>query len=225
VGNWLRRIVGKKPPTPPRKVSLRDGYAAWAQSYDEPRSALQQIEEGVVAELLPDLRGQRALDVGSGKGRIARLLLARGASQVVAMDASVAMLHAAPGSAALRVAADARALPLRPALFDVATCCLMLGHLPDPEYAIAELANGLVRNSTFVVSLFHPDAARRGWKRTFRDALTGELLEVEHHIRDVQDYVAAIEAFGFRVDAEREPEHEGVRVVYALRAVRRDDSR
>ena len=73
-----------------------DPYAAWAPSYP-PRAhnALMHVEEKAVTGLLPDVSGCTVLDAGSGTGRYVRLLNDRGATRVVGVDSSMAMLRRA----------------------------------------------------------------------------------------------------------------------------------
>jgi malonyl-CoA O-methyltransferase len=159
------------------------GYALWAPTYAA-ETAVSALEESVVASLELPLHGSRVLDVGCGIAR--RLAGARhaGASMVLGLDLTPAMLARASGEPLL-AAADVRALPVASGAFDVVWCRLVLGHVAELAAAYAELARVCAPGGIVLVTDFHPAAAAAGHRRTFRDA-TGELHELEHHAHDVQ---------------------------------------
>lgn len=72
---------------------------------------------------------------------------------------------------------DALHAPFRDACADVLISTLALGHLRPVEAAMAELARLAAPGATVIVTDFHPDALRRGWKRTFHSA--GETVEMD----------------------------------------------
>ncbi len=81
---------------------------------------------GLVASLGP-LPGRRILDLGCGKGRFARVLIARGA-RVVGLDVSASMLTAASARHD-RVLGSARRLPFGLSSFDAAIAVEVFEHL------------------------------------------------------------------------------------------------
>ncbi len=188
-------------------ISAREGYRLWAPTY-EAETAVSFLEDRLVAMLSPPVAGARLLDAGCGTAR--RLRAARGASLRVGVDLVPEILAAGPRAGgpdnasdglperSLSLAAgDVRALPLPTAAFDLVWCRLALGHLPDLAAAYAELGRVCRRGGAVLVSDFHPAAARAGHRRTFRDA-GGELRELEHHIHEGVDHVAA--ALAARLD-------------------------
>src|SRR4051794_32852514 len=50
-------------------ITVSEGYALWAQSYDEPGNALVEMEGPVVREIVDGLRVGVALDAACGTGR------------------------------------------------------------------------------------------------------------------------------------------------------------
>jgi malonyl-CoA O-methyltransferase len=168
------------------------GYALWAPTYAA-ETAVSALEASVVASLDVPLRGKRVLDVGCGIAR--RLGAAReaGASVALGIDLTPAMLAQARDEPLL-AAADARALPVADAAFDVVWCRLVLGHLRALEPAYRELARVCAPGGVVLVTDFHPAAATAGHRRTFRDA-GGELHELENHVHRVLAHrVAAVRA-------------------------------
>ena len=92
-----------------------------------------------------DWRGERVLDVGTGKGRFAIPFACEGA-EVIAMDISGEMLVEArqraqqAGVVPLFVQGDAESLPFPKGSFDVVSCMEALMHVPHPQRAVAEVA-------------------------------------------------------------------------------------
>ena len=186
-------------PLPPR-----DAYRLWAPSY-EAETAISFVDDRLVAALTPPLHGLRLLDAGCGTGR--RLRTVDGAALAAGADLTWEMLAAGASadgkSGALLAAADVRALPFASAGFDVVWCRLVVGHLPDPVPAYAELGRVCAPGGTVVVTDFHPDAARAGHTRAFR-APDGRVHDVEHHVHTVEDHVAAASAAGLELAEHRD---------------------
>ena len=105
--------------------------------YDHQQPRLDPVGETIRA--LGDLAGRLVADVGCGNGAYHAALDRAGAS-VIAVDLSDGMLRSLAAQPLGRVAADAQALPLAAASVDVALAMHMLYHVPDPPWAVAELA-------------------------------------------------------------------------------------
>jgi malonyl-CoA O-methyltransferase len=124
---------------------------------------------------MESLSPRRALDVGCGTGRWSAHLPAIG------IDASLAMLAVAArkGLQGRLALADATALPIASESVDVVLCALTFGHIPDQAAAMREFARVLEPGGTLILTDFHPEAAARGWRRTFQR--NGQTYEIENH--------------------------------------------
>jgi malonyl-CoA O-methyltransferase len=189
-----------------RRTSVRDGYDRWAPEYDDADPSTV-LDEPVVRDLCGPLAGVRALDLGCGTGRYARLLAAGGTASVVGLDLSAGMLlrAARQGPAGARwVLGDANALPFRAASFDVVVSGLVLDHLPRLEPCFREVARVLRPGGRAVLVGVHPALQRRrGAAVTFRAG--GEVLWMRGHVHSPARVRAALAAAGLDVVAEREP--------------------
>ena len=150
-------------------VTALEAYEAWADTYaPEPHNPLMAAEQRTMLGLLPDVAGRRVLDLACGTGRYARLAAAAHASLVVALDLSPSMLRRA-AIAGPRVQASMDRLPFAAATFDVVISGLALGHAPELDRWMSEVARVLAPGGTLLYSDFHPAASQRGLRRTFRD--------------------------------------------------------
>ncbi len=160
---------------------VREMYDRWAGAYDpRPHNPLMLAEQQAMQARLPALRGQCVLDLACGTGRYSALAAAAGARAIVAADFSMAMLSRV--TAGFRVRAELTRLPFRDSIFDTVICGLALGHARDLEVSLREIARVLRPGGALVYSDFHPEAARRGLRRGFRDARgTHQELPVDGH--------------------------------------------
>ena len=184
-------------------LSGRKAYELWAETYPPvAHNPLMRVEQEMVEPLLAQIRARRALDVGTGSGRYVPLLRATGASVVLGLDFSLAMLRR--GSASGRVCGDACRLPFRRGAFDLINASLMAGDIADIGVWTREMARALTTGGHLVYSDFHPSWALRGWSRTFRSA-DGELHDVSFNPHSIDDHLSALEQAGLRVRTIREP--------------------
>jgi malonyl-CoA O-methyltransferase len=184
-------------------LSPRVAYELWADNYPAvAHNPLMRIEQDIVEQLLVQIRGSSALDVGSGSGRYLPILADAGADPVVALDFSLPMLTR--GTGRHRVCADACRLPFRRSAFDLINASLMVGDIADLAAWSREMARVLSTGGHLVYSDFHPSWAQRGWSRTFRGS-DGAQYDVSYHPHTIDDHLSALEQAGLRIRAIREP--------------------
>lgn len=194
---WLRR-------SRPVLVPQDEAYRQWAPIYPPyPHNPLMQVEQAMLAPMIVQCEPRVALDVGTGTGRYMSVLQRAGAHMVVGIDLSAPMLRRQTRDA-IRIQADARALPFRSARFDVVCASLMAGDLDDLGSWLRESSRVLTPGGHLLYSDFHPEWGRRGWRRTFT-AADGRDLEVAYVSHGIDLHLRLADAAGFRVRAIREP--------------------
>jgi SAM-dependent methyltransferase len=108
--------------------------------------------------------GDRVLDVGAGRGAVARAALARGCA-VTAVDASAGMVARLAADFPLATARqmDAGRLDLPDGSFELVTAGFVLQVLDDPAAALAEFRRVLAPGGMFAMSLERQAPGRLAW--------------------------------------------------------------
>ncbi len=181
-----------------------DGYDRWAALYDGDDNPLVRLEENLFPQLIGDVRGVDALDIGCGTGR-QTLTLVRAGAHVTAIDFSEGMLARArvkPELATVRfmVHDAAQPLPFAPESFDRVVSCLVLEHVRDLDGFFREIARVCRRDGAAVLTAMHPAMMLRGVSARFVDPATGKQLRPQSHPNQLSDFVMAATRAGLRFD-------------------------
>jgi ubiquinone/menaquinone biosynthesis C-methylase UbiE len=163
---------------------------------------------GVLLELVVPQAQWNMLDVATGAGHTA-LAFAPHVSQVTASDLTGEMLVKVEQLAAEQkisnidtVLADAEALPLPDAAFDLVTCRLAFHHFPNPEHAAREfvrvLRPGGKLGFTDNYTVDDPSAA------VYYNAYERLRDPSHHHIPPLAERLALLESAGFTIDSTRQ---------------------
>ena len=194
--------AGESIVTASRILPTRDAYERWAASYPPaPHNPLMRAEQKAMLDRWPDVAGRRALDLACGTGRYARLLAQRDAKDVFALDFSAAMLKRV--SAGSRICADMMQLPFVDAAFEIVICGLALGHAAEVRRWMSEIGRVLKIGGVLLYSDFHPEAARAGLTRSFKDE-RNRSITLPHHCHDVPAQREAIAAANLTLEVVHE---------------------
>jgi ubiquinone/menaquinone biosynthesis C-methylase UbiE len=185
-------------------LSTRDGYDRWASIYDGEDNPLVALEQPRVAQLLGDVTGLAVADIGCGTGRHALRLAAAGA-RVTAIDFSKEMLDKArgkPGAAGVHFVRHdlVEPLPFDASWFDRVVCGLVLEHIADPGFLLAEMKRICRPAGFLVVSAMHPAMMLRGITARFTDPQSGRETRPQSYPHQVSDYVMAAVRAGLTLD-------------------------
>ena len=133
-----------------------DEFAEWYEQWSSDVPPLIAAQDG----LLPEVTGDRVLDIGCGQGRMSRHLASLGA-EVTGVDISAAMLgraRAAGPASITYIHADVTDHPAwwdgRP--FDGCTCELALMDIDDLAGTLSTVTAVLRPGGWFVASIVHP---------------------------------------------------------------------
>ncbi|HLY59148.1 MAG TPA: class I SAM-dependent methyltransferase [Terriglobia bacterium] len=183
---------------PPLTLPVMEAHALWAATYDDGSNPLLTLEERVMEPLLPDLKDTCVLDVACGTGRWLRRLRACRVAQVFGVDLSQEMLRVGsvkPAIAGTLVRADCFALPLRNFSSHLIICSFAVSYLADLPALAREFARVSRPFARVLISDFHPDGYRRGWKRSFH--FGGRAIEIASFNYSIGTVCEAFENAGF----------------------------
>jgi malonyl-CoA O-methyltransferase len=173
-------------------VSVQEGYDRWARIYDEAPNPLLALEERHLTSILRNFAAGNVLDLGCGTGRWLTRLLARGASSVVGIDLSAAMLSVARGKSAIRdrlVLANGLQLPFQSSAFHFVLSSFALNHIMDLQALARELARTTKLEGRLLISEMHPEAYARGWRPGFRDIRgAGQIITANHSTERIRSH-------------------------------------
>lgn len=219
------RIRHVSQPDSPTWSDIASWYDELVQAGSGPHETALECTLG----LLGDVRGLRVLDVACGQGLVSRALAGAGASEVLGVDSSAAMLEIAVrhgGPDTLRyVLDDAQVLDtLDDASFDVATCQLGLMEIPDLAATLTAVRRVLRDRGVFVFVIGHPcflapnavtlidDEGHAGrWigdyfsERFWRSQNPHGVRRAGNHHRMLSTYLNALAENGFTVQRTEEP--------------------
>jgi SAM-dependent methyltransferase len=182
----------------PCRVSVDEGYAAWAPTYDHTPNPLLALEQRCLLPLIPDITGKRMLDLACGTGRWLQKLLAAKPASGFGIDLSAPMLAVAQEKAAIAgrlVRADCLQLPFPSAAFDLAVCSFAVEHIRNLSEVAAEWSRVLKQSADLFITGLHPAAYAAGWRVGFRDGHAAMQIEAVPHAAEVM--VAVFRAAGF----------------------------
>lgn len=155
-----------------RVVSVEEGYARWAPTYDDDPNPIVALEERHLRPLLPIIVGRRVLDLACGTGRWLQYLASQGPQSIAGIDFSQTMLREAKRKSGLKgklFRADGANLPFEGSSFDLVLCSFAFAHFPIPQSVARELARVCADGADVFVSDLHIKSRALGWKTAFRD--------------------------------------------------------
>lgn len=163
-----------------------------AKKAEFPEDHMAHVRAQVLPAMLPDIKGETILDIGSGFGSLTMELARNNPdSKVYGIDLHNSLTGQAQMNAnVLGVqnvefrTGSAYALPFEAESVDVATCFFMLHHLEDIKFALFEIKR-VLKNGGLLIAVepladqhhHGPQLSKAGWQGLFEDV--GFAVEVE----------------------------------------------
>ncbi len=142
-------------------------YERWAPLYPpHAHNPLMRAEQRAMCEHWPNVAGRRALDLAWGPDVMHDCWRPLRARRSWPWIFACPVRQAPPGT---RVCGSMMQLPFADRAFDVVISGLALGHAANVRTWMAEVSRVLAGGGTLLYSDFHPDAARAGLPRSFKD--------------------------------------------------------
>lgn len=187
--NFLSRLWSRQPAPAPDFAAIRQSFEEAARDEEHFPSTIDPriYHVQLLLKTFGDLHGRRVLDVGSGKGRFARVLQQQHpGARIVALDLALAMLRCVPAPIP-PCAASMLALPFADGTFDAAYATESLEHAVEIDRAVAEICR-IVKPGGHIV-IIDKNAQHWGrlktpaWEKWFDQKELDRLLA--RHCRDV----------------------------------------
>jgi ubiquinone/menaquinone biosynthesis C-methylase UbiE len=196
----MRRPKCRFDPMQSQTLLTLEAYERWAPTYaPAPHNPLMRAEQRAMLVRWPPVAGRHALDLACGTGRYTSLLTESQAASVTALDFSGAMLRRVSGGSH-RVQGSMMSLPFVDGAFGVVVSGLAVGHSSDLKRCMAEISRVLEPRGALLYSDFHPEAARAGFPRSFKDE-QGRKHIVPHNSYAVEAQRAAVAESGLLVES------------------------
>jgi SAM-dependent methyltransferase len=181
-------------------LGVREGYAAWADSYEATVLDLMDLRllERLTTVDWPDVGA--ALDLACGTGRGGAWMKARGVARIDGIDLTPQMLEQARAKGVYDSLGlgDVNAVGLPSGRYDLVTQLLADEHLADLAPVYREAARLTGPDGRFVLVGYHPWFLMAGIPTHF-DRAPGEPVAIESHVHLFADHVRAAHAAGWRL--------------------------
>lgn len=157
-----------------------------------PKDRMARVRMKVIPSVLPDIKGETILDIGSGFGSLTIELAKNNPdSKVYGIDLHDSLTGQSQMNADILDVSNVKfrtgsaySLPFEAGSVDVATCFLMLHHLEDIKFALFEIKR-VLKNGGMLVAVepladhhhHGPQLSEAGWQGLFEDV--GFAVEVE----------------------------------------------
>lgn len=157
-----------------------------------PKDRMARVRTKVIPSVLPDIKGETILDIGSGFGSLTIELAKNNSdSKVYGIDLHDSLTGQSQMNADILGVPNVKfrtgsaySLPFEASSVDVATCFLMLHHLEDIKFALFEIKR-VLKNGGMLVAVepladhhhHGPQLSEAGWQGLFEDV--GFTVEVE----------------------------------------------
>jgi SAM-dependent methyltransferase len=181
-------------------LPVRQGYAEWAETYDETVRDLMDIRLLDGLETVAWACIERAADLACGTGRIGSWLKRAGVREVHGVDFTAEMLERAKAKGVYDrlVLADLAATGLEGGRYDLVIEVLADEHLRDLAPLYREAARLAAACGRFVIVGYHPHFLMMGIPTHF-DRAPGQPVAIESHVHLFSSHVRAAHAAGLRL--------------------------
>jgi ubiquinone/menaquinone biosynthesis C-methylase UbiE len=189
-------------------------YQAWAETYDSMPNPTRDADAEVMRALANRFANLDVLEFGCGTGKNTAVLALAGATTVLGLDISEAMLTKArlrdlPPSVAFVCIRSGAEWPTANRSIDVVTASLVLEHVERLSVVFQEAARVLRVGGRLWTSELHPVRQWTGSKAKFQDDTTGQIRSPDCFLHSFSDYVRAAREAGFTLEEVEEPPESG----------------
>ena len=192
------------------RKKIKQYYEDMANSYDSVRfecakeKFVDEIQRGLILDMLGNLNGKKVLDIGCGTGRIGAHVAAHNPkADVIGVDTSKSMLKIAKNKAKkmklkniVFKEGDIYNLKLPRGYFDVITFIRVIWHLEHPEIALNHIKKLLKKDGILIVDFLNKQSYLGMLNRIRKDK-----QEVVSEFYSVKDILELLRKSGFSIES------------------------
>lgn len=187
-------------------MNIQDAYTDWAATYDEDRNRTRDLDQQVTQATLGHQHFGAIVEIGCGTGKNTALLAQLG-DRVRALDFSTGMLARARAKVQAANVTFAEAdltqpWPVADSSADLVVCNLVLEHIEDLHFILAEAGRVLTPGGRFFICELHPFRQYAGTVANFQRAAGA--VQIDAYVHHISDFLAAAAASGFALASLRE---------------------
>ncbi len=176
-----------------KKLNPLEAYNLWARSYGNESNPIKNLSDELIKNWMTDITGKSVLDVGCGVGKVCQLADLLGASQITGVDFSLPMVEEAKKNSPK---AEIKQLDLTitkiKGHYDYVISALVLGHIHNLDFTLPNLIENLSPEGVLLITDFHPYLTLQGGRRTFTEANSKKVFEVDHYLHLFEEYFKII---------------------------------
>jgi malonyl-CoA O-methyltransferase len=178
-----------------KKLNPLEGYNLWARSYGNESNPIKNLSDELIKKWMVNVEGKSVLDAGCGVGKVCQLANVLRASQITGVDFSLPMVEEARKNCPK---AEIKQLDLSTTkikgCYEYVICALVLGHIPNLDFALPNLLDNLAPEGILIITDFHPYLTLQGGRRTFTEKNSRKVFEVDHYLHLFEEYFKVIRA-------------------------------
>jgi ubiquinone/menaquinone biosynthesis C-methylase UbiE len=186
-----------------KEVDPLEAYELWSEIYDDENGNLMLHFDRILFEDFmkrTNLAGKNILDFGCGTGRYWRILAGKNPNKLIGCDISKSMVNKLKKKfpeAETYVVNNNKIEFINDNSIDFIISTLVVAHFRFIDDIVSEWSRILKKEGEIFITDFHPDALRKGAKRTFK--INGKNLTVKNYIHPVEKLEGLFSSAGFHI--------------------------
>jgi malonyl-CoA O-methyltransferase len=191
-------------------MNIKSAYNIWASNYDKNKNRTRDLDAEIVRKEFSDQRFNSILEVGCGSGKNT-VFYSSISNHLTAIDFSEGMISKAKEKVKSKnvrfiISDITKKWKVEENNFDLITFNLILEHIKDLNFVLAETHRNLKSKGLVFINELHPFRQYDGKKAVYEK--NGETREIDAYIHNISDFINSANENGFRLLKFNEYWHE-----------------
>ena len=215
----IKNLLHKLPPKINKEVAPKKAYDLWAEDFDNENGNLMLYFDRILFEdflAKVNLTGKNILDFGCGTGRYWEEIFKMYPEKLIGCDISKSMITKLKNkfpAAETYIIKNNKLEFLDDNSFDFIISTLVIAHIKNAEEIIYEWKRLLKNGGEIFITDFHPEALRKGAKRTFNR--NGNKITIKNYIHPLEKIENSFLSLNLKIiDKDEKIINENVRKFY-----------